>query len=59
VRGVGVCIDIWVGGGIVEGKGLADGATKVDEGKGEAVDEGGWDTKAIACEDNKGVFAED
>ena len=58
MRGVGVCIDIWVdgdGGRIVEGKGLADG-------KGEVVDEGGWYTKAIAGiidEDNEDVCAED
>jgi hypothetical protein len=54
VRGVGVRFDIWVdvdGGGIVESRGLVDvdgGATEVDKGKGDVVDEGGWDTMVIA-----------
>lgn len=54
MRGVGVCIDIWVD---VDG-----GATEVEEGKGEAVDEGGWDTKAIASgidEDSEDVWGGD
>ena len=64
MRGVGVCIDIWVdvdGDRIVEGKGLAEVDGEINEGKGEVMDKGGWDIRATAGsmdEDNEDVSAE-
>ena len=61
MRGVGVCIDIWVdvdGDRIVESKVLADVDGEINEGKGEAVDKGNGDIKAIAGNMDEDVSAE-
>ena len=61
MRGVGVCIDIWVdveGDRIVEGKVLADVDGEINEGKGEVMDKGGWDIKAITGSMDEDVSAE-
>ena len=60
MRGVGVCIDIWVdveGDRIVESKVLADVDGEINEGKGEVMDKGGWDIKAIAGSMDEDVSA--
>ena len=59
--GVGVCIDIWVDGDgdrIVESKVLADVDGEINDGKGEAVDKGNGDIKAIAGRMDEDVSAE-
>lgn len=46
-------VDIWVDVDVD-----VDGMADVDEGRGEMVEEGGWDTNGRIDEDNKDVCAE-